>query len=327
MILNGEHNEVQSNVDGGIDFSVECNESIFDTLSNRLYKEPKRAVVRELVSNGIDANIDAGKHEQIKLHLPTSLDPTFYVEDHGIGMDDATIKDVYTHYGKSTKNGSNDCIGGLGLGSKTPFACTSQFFVESAKDGIKNTYICFKDEMGKPHANKTDSQPVDASVTGTKVSFPVKESDCDAYAKEAVITLMFTKEMPLVVGNVDAFLHYAGVSSFEEFDELRDIIKNNTFIDDERIYEHFRWGSYGTLLAEMGGVVYSIDANAIMEDHCDILRYIRSKSKVQVLHIPIGSVAIQASREALSYIPVTKNFLTRTIVNLFTEEVLQASVA
>lgn len=319
MIMNAEHSTVMTNADESRSFTIAANQNIFDTLSKRLYTNIPRAIIRELVSNAIDANIDAGRDEKIKLHLPSALEPEFYVEDHGIGMDEKTIYDVYTQYGNSTKSGSNNCIGGLGLGSKTPFAYTDQFFVTSSKDGIKNTYVCFKDEESKPCITKMDS--VECSESGTKVSFPVKDSDVRTFAKEAVVTLLFTMKMPEIVNGKDRFTDIACVESLEEFESLRNELASNTFIDNRKISDIIYSGSYGDLIVEMGGVAYRVDQSELFDGNSsDILRYIQRKSNVQVFHLPIGSVNIQSSREALNYTKSTKDTLNGLIVKAFFED-------
>lgn len=319
MIMQSEKSEVTTNVEESKGFVIEATENILETLSSRLYTNPIRAVIRELVSNGIDANIEAGIDAPIKLHLPSNIEPEFYVEDHGIGMDEQTIYDVYTHYGNSTKNGSNNCIGGLGLGSKTPFAYTTQFFVVSAKNGIKNTYVCFKDENNMPKISKMDSEEVPLDETGTKVSFPAKSGDFWSFAAEAVITLLFTMKMPDVVGNLEGFLDRADVDTIEDFIAMREKIASGTFIDDDNIKNILRCSSYHGLLVEMGGVAYNVDQSELMDGRGreNILEYITGKADTVVLHLPIGAVSIQSSREALHYNQRTKDRLTQEIVKLF----------
>lgn len=325
MIMQTEKSNVQSNIDNAREFVIEATSNIMETLSTRLYTNPIRAIIRETVSNAIDANIDKGIDEPIKLHLPTRIEPEFYVEDHGIGMDEETIYNVYTHYGNSTKSGSNKNIGGLGLGSKTPFAYTTQFFVISAKDGIRNTYICFKNEEGLPSITKTNSETVPADVTGTKVSFPVKTYDISDFVDEAIITLLFTLQMPEIVGNLEEFLMRADCDKVEDFVQYRDIIKNNTYIDNDQIRRYLGRSSYGSLIVEMGGVAYKVDQSELMdgEGTCDsVLSYVRNKAETLVLHLPIGAVNIQSSREALHYSQRTKDRLTQEIVKLFLKDAL-----
>ena len=60
--------------------------SAFFLLSSTLYKEPYRAIIRELVSNAIDASKATNEAKPVILHIPSSTNEDFYVQDFGIGM-------------------------------------------------------------------------------------------------------------------------------------------------------------------------------------------------------------------------------------------------
>ena len=317
MILDGTKNDVSSNLTNVKQFTIAGTDNIFQTLSSRLYTNPIRAIIRETVSNAIDAHIMAGVDKKIKLHLPTAIEPEYYVEDFGIGMSEETIYQVYTQYGNSTKGESNDCIGGLGLGSKTPFSYTSQFMVISCKDGVKNTFTAFLDENGIPTIAKVDS--CECNQPGTKVSFPVEASDIVRFYDEAISTLLFTMQMPEIIGEPDYFLRNARVESFEEFEEARKCIADNTFISSEKVIRLIRNTSYGSLLVEMGGVAYNVDWSEVLGgDRWEgLLSYYYNSADLVVLHLPIGSVSIQSSREALQYTDKTKKELNRKLIEIF----------
>lgn len=323
-----DKNDIISNVGAARKFTINANAELIDTLSNKLYKHPIRAIIRELVSNAIDANTAKGVQEPIKLHLPTRAEPEFYVEDLGIGMDEDTIYNVYTQYGNSTKNGSNEQIGGLGLGSKTPFAYTTQFMVESGTGKVRKTYTAFKDEDNYPQMTPPLDE-VESTKTGTKVSFAVDVSDIDTFYHESVITLLFAQQMPEIVGGgLSTFLSEAGCESIEEFKALREEVKNNMVITNDKICGIIRRSSYnGTMFVEMGGVLYSLDTDQILDGdrYSGVLRfytnYNYSGNRYFVMHLPIGSVNIQASREALNYSKHTKNVLNRAVISNIIETV------
>ena len=201
------------------EFTIAANSNIFQTLSSRLYERPIEAIVREISSNAIDANIEAGKTGGINVHLPIDDELEFYVEDFGIGMDKNRVMKVYTQYGNSSKSGTNDLIGGLGLGSKTPFSYTDQFTIESCKDGLKTQYIAFMDETGIPKISEVASEA--CNVSGTKVSFPVKREDVDKFYDAAVKVFMFSKEMPNLV-NDEAQKKFKDVFRIKSITKLED---------------------------------------------------------------------------------------------------------
>lgn len=329
MKMESAKNNVSSNVSEVRQFTIAGTDNIFQTLSSRLYTNPIRAIIRETVSNAIDANIEGGVHEQILLHLPTKIEPEFFVEDHGIGMDEDTVYNVYTQYGNSTKSGSNNCIGGLGLGSKTPFSYTSQFTIESSKNGLKNTYTAFLNEDGIPTIAKLDS--VECDQPGTKVSFPVELSDIYSFYTEAISTLLFTMDMPKIVGDPSEFWRRAGVANEEEYIALREEIKNNHGLNNEKIESILSGSSYNSLIVEMGGVAYNVDTAEVLDGHNSrwdgILGFLLSRYENVILHMNIGDVAIQSSREALQYTERTKKALNSALVNMVVLEATKANEA
>jgi HSP90 family molecular chaperone len=77
-------------------FTIKATSKAFDILSSGLYSDKIQAIVRELSCNAYDAHVAAGKVDvPIEIRLPTSLDPTFYVKDYGIGLDHEAIYNVF----------------------------------------------------------------------------------------------------------------------------------------------------------------------------------------------------------------------------------------
>ena len=86
--------------------------SAFFLLSSTLYKDPYRAIVRELVSNAIDASkaVSTANTSKVKeakpviLNVPKTIDSDdFYVQDFGIGMTLEQVINVYGNYFASNK--------------------------------------------------------------------------------------------------------------------------------------------------------------------------------------------------------------------------------
>ena len=76
----------------------------------------------------------------------------FSVRDYGVGLSKDDVFNLYSSYGKSTKRDSNDQIGCLGLGSKSPLAYTDSYSVVSFFDGMRYEYIVqLKD--GEPYCD------------------------------------------------------------------------------------------------------------------------------------------------------------------------------
>lgn len=69
--------------------------------------------------------------------------------DFGVGMSPDRVAKNYAAYGQSTKNLTNDLIGGFGLGSKSPFAYTNEMFLTTVFDGIRYQYSLYSDDTRK----------------------------------------------------------------------------------------------------------------------------------------------------------------------------------
>lgn len=107
-------------------------------LGDGLYSDGAMAVIREYSTNAKDIHRIVGTPDRpIVVTLPTLLTPIFKVRDFGTGLTEDDIYNVYTVYFESTKEGTNDQIGFLGLGSKAGFAHAEVFTVTSIVSELK----------------------------------------------------------------------------------------------------------------------------------------------------------------------------------------------
>ncbi len=136
----------------------------------RMYENPRLAALREYTSNARDAHQAAGYKGPVEVTLPTSLHPFLTVKDHGIGLDSEEIEG-FGQFGRSTKNNSNEYIGGFGLGSKSGLAVANQFTVIAVKDGRKNVVIVGRDEENHPTLGFTAEQDTDEG-NGVTIQIP-----------------------------------------------------------------------------------------------------------------------------------------------------------
>jgi len=159
-----------------LSYEVVSNAKMMKLLSDSLYKDKIRAVIRELSTNAWDAHIVAGNNQPFDVQLPTAKDPTFRIRDYGTGMSPEAIKELYRKYGASDKTETNDLQGCMGLGSKSPFCYTRQFTTTSYYNGKKFVIVNAKDETGKPSiipmAVEDTNEP-----NGLEISFATKKGD------------------------------------------------------------------------------------------------------------------------------------------------------
>ena len=184
--------------------------SAFFLLSSTLYKDPYRAIIRELVSNAIDASKAVktseaeAKATPVILNVPKTIDSDdFYVQDFGIGMTLEHVINIYGNYFSSSKQNDSDSIGGFGLGGKTPFIYVKDkadgFKLEttSPEDGVRRTFV-FKMQTNKygglqpvySYLEKLDE--VDSETKGTKVSFKLDNMTDIVHFSESIQDIIFS---------------------------------------------------------------------------------------------------------------------------------------
>jgi hypothetical protein len=283
MIITDKKNEVQrSGVKGHSKFQINATGKAFRILSDGLYKDKPRAILRELSCNAYDAQIEAGVDRPFDVHLPTRLEPFFKIRDYGVGLSRNDIETVYQTYFESTKTNSNDVIGCLGLGSKSPFSYTDSFEVISYFNGKKFTYSAYITEDDTPDIALLSETDTD-EPNGLEVSFPVK--NCDFYS--------FTSKAADV---------------FKYFDNLPNFTGESVEVKKpEYIFEGTGWGiaSYGYYAeAIMGNVAYPI-GDFPEKDELDAASRAILNSSIGI-RFDIGDLEVTASREGLSYTKATK---------------------
>jgi len=138
-------NQAQIKNTGAVqEFNIKNSAKAFSILSSGLYANKIRAIVRELSCNAYDSHVQAGKSDiPFEIHLPNVLEPWFSVKDQGTGLSVQEVQNIYSTYFESTKTGSNDFIGALGLGSKSPFSYTDNFSVTAVKNGIAGLFFLY----------------------------------------------------------------------------------------------------------------------------------------------------------------------------------------
>jgi hypothetical protein len=339
MILTEKQTEFINTLDSeSSKFTIENSAKMFNILSEKVYEDPIRAIIRELCCNAIDANIDANIDEPIKVFLPTNQNPSLIIEDSGIGMTHSDVLTVYKSYGKSTKSSSNKVIGALGLGGKTPLAYTQQFTLITSRDGEKNTYIIYKDDQGIPNINHVNKEK--ANQTGTTVEMLVKPEDFEKFFKAAIKTFVFFNTMPIIMRGEEQFYNifrnsfirmYKTDSVKGIYEDVRNRFKNDLVYDEElnddttkaikNILSEYN-ADYGII---MGQIFYGVNVKQIVDietygsDAKFILDFPRMHDYdvYKVFHVNIGDVSIQPSREALNYNKNTIDFLRKKFYTYF----------
>tara|TARA_R110000765_G_scaffold259501_2_gene359683 strand:+ start:1278 stop:3416 length:2139 start_codon:yes stop_codon:yes gene_type:complete len=264
-------------------FRIEASSEAFRILSDGLYSDKIKAIIRELSTNAIDAIVDAGTIDSgYEAHLPTSMEPHFYIRDYGTGLEHEEVMKLYTTYFYSNKTHSNDFVGQLGLGSKSPFAYTDNFSVTSYQGGMKRVYSAIINEDGFPTINFITEQETD-EPNGLKVGFPVKSEDINEFHEKAKEVYRWFKIQPAVYP-----ANWEPVETEYSIEGEGYAVRKNRYEDS---------------VAVMGNIAYPIAGVDLDGEFHGLL------NTPTVIYFNIGDLSVTPSRESLS-------LNKRTIANL-----------
>lgn len=284
-------------------FQIAGTTQAFEILSDGLYSNKIKAVIRELSTNAVDAHVALWVQQnpgvkisrqiiaglpQYNVHMPNRLEPFFSIRDFGIGLSHDEVMKMYVTYFHSNKCTSNDYVGCLGLGSKSPFAYTDTFTIVSHYNGEKLTYMAviengFPDvsvvtgDDGEPLVEKTNEP------NGLEIKIPVRSEDFTAFADEAMALYPHFILKPKLSGN-----------AYVKVKDIKYVLTGDYWGVREK-------DSKGPM-AIMGNIAYPIDRYNLRDLPNSVASLLQTDIDIQ---FDIGTLQITPSREALSYKPTT----------------------
>lgn len=280
-------------------FGMSDSAEFFTVLSDTLYRDKKRAVVREVICNAWDAHIMVSKTD-VPVEI-TLNEKELVIKDFGPGIAKDKIGPVYCVYGASTKVKDGKQTGGFGLGCKAPFAYSDHFTVTSCIDGFRTLWAISRG--GAATEGKPDFRPmvsVPTTETGITVSIPIKDvkdvASFDTLIREVcrnggMLAKLNGKELPRydyteARKNGFCVLQRAGVNSFRE----------------SRAYV-----LYGTVLYPI-----TTTDNELMTKVDAVDRLVENNGRIVLVAEP-NTIGVQPSREGLSYSELTTTTLHKML--------------
>lgn len=296
-----ESSGVSSSAVFGISF--EDSAHIMTILRDTLYSDKVLAVLREYSSNAWDSHRASGKGDvPIKITLPTHAEPTLSIRDFGSGLSHDDVFQVYTQYGASTKRGSDNTVGMLGIGSKSGFAYSDSFTVTSFHGGMRRTYVAVLDKSEKGVISLLHEEPC-GSETGVLIQIAVRPNDIWEFTEKGKNLFRYFVPRPDI--NISLPVH-----------EARSLV-HGTFYENE---------TSGVWVAVMGCVPYRINLEQLrntMNPESGVAEFLFESAGA--LYFNIGEVQINASREELKYSEDTKTSLIARF-DLLVEEYVRHTI-
>ena len=275
---------------------------IFSILRNKLYSNKPLAIIREYCTNAFDAHVEAGISDKpIQVSFPTAFKNSLTIRDFGFGLSEDDVYNVFASYGESTKRGTNDQVGMMGLGSKSAFCYVNDFTITSYHNGTKSVYLAYIDETNVGKVSKIAEEPTTES--GLAIDVVVKTIDLQSFREVAGKFLCEFNPKPIVL-NDDSV-----VQAFKA-------TKNDNVILQSEHYEITRKWYANSSFVRMGNVSYPFQLNDLQlntEDtnKLDCFRYLQVK-----LYAPIGSVVPSASRESLEMDDQSKQYIVGALYRI-----------
>jgi hypothetical protein len=295
------------------------NDKMFEILSDKLYTDKLYAPIRELIANAYDANVEAGNDPyDFVVGMPTEEDLTFYVRDYGVGMTADEIENLYSVYGMSSKEDTNEQIGCIGLGAKSPFAYTTEFTVDSIKNGTRNVYHCYMQD-GYPRLTRMLQCAAGKERNGTKVSYQVRTKDVHPIYEKVAYLLQLWRKRPTVT-HLDYAFYHGNPSTLRALWEVAD----SSLLYDLgqcRIYESHGfaasvicvpvWRGANSLSSSVivltGNIPYAVSYASLkypLTTHAgmsipNVYKWCFNGAIRAVIDVPIGDLSVTVSRESL----------------------------
>lgn len=278
---------------GGItevgEFRIRNSAKAFSILSSGLYSNKIRAIIRELSCNAADSHVESGSKDlPFDIHLPNAMEPWFSIRDYGTGLTHDQVTNIYTTYFESTKTDSNEFVGALGLGSKSPFSYSDNFSVTAIRDGIKNNYSAFINDHGVPSVARMSTSETD-EPSGVEIQMAVTDTnDFYKFADEATYVFHSFTLKPNVTGN-------------NRYDERSVTYKQTDMVSGVHLVEH---SPIRGVYIVMGSIPYPIDMPNPENNLGELANLLDRNNNIEI-NVDIGDVDFQPSREGLSYTPRT----------------------
>jgi len=317
MLMMREHEAIEAGGLGhGGAFTIAASSKAFEILSSNLYQNKTLAVIREITCNAVDAHTMVGAPiSDITVHLPTYTDPVFYVRDRGPGLSHDDVLSLYTTYFRSTKDQDNTQIGGFGLGSKSPFAVADQFTVTSWYAGEKRTYVCYKQD-GLPRVNHVSTEGC-GTDSGIEVRVPLTRASgsFSDWHEQAGRLFRWWPTTPSCNIDLSAWKFVSTAVAFESEQQ----------VDGGPAWTVHNDLQHGTVV--MGNVPYRLGFNSL-PDLPPVVKKVLPLVRLAI-RVPMGSVSISPSREALSYDPATIKYLSLRLAEVLRDlkRTVEADVA
>lgn len=290
-------------------FSIKQNRKTFRSFSDGLYTDKISSIIRELSCNAVDIQNRIKNFTPFEIFIPSPSNPYFCIRDYGTGLTPDEIDNIYTVLGESTKDESNEDIGGFGLGSKTPFAYTDQYYVRSYVNGVAYTYSFYFSEDEPSYILTSENKTTEKN--GLEIFFLVDEDDFKEFKEKSFHILPWLSIVPNVWSNTKEDNGFFQIVDNSE--NIRDIIIKNK--EESIVFENEKFllvnnkmhnHNISQISFIQGGVIYGLQSKFfeaiknLEKFNSYISSHLYNQNYSFIFKFEIGDLEIHRSRETLS---------------------------
>ena len=342
MIKDARQETTELNYDT-VQFQINNEDGHLFAVLSELYSRPIDSCIREICTNCIDAHIMSGNESRpflIKLPNYEKKINELSIRDFGPGLNHEQVMDIYRVYGKSTKDKNNNVTGCLGLGSKSPYAISSVFYVRSYLNGKIYLYTCSMDNNNIPNISEKPIIMDTDEENGLEVIIPIhKEVNFTEILKRE---LKYFKVKPIIykkmgeilddekvniewiklnnrINITDSILideRLKTISSFFRNLNNRDI-RDNAEVVQLQIYYPIDSNMILNSIDRFNKLYYDLDNNEIVKNfkisdfRIKIIRFLLKNGFC--LHSIPGKIAFSPSRETIKYTERTLIYIIKEL--------------
>lgn len=258
----------------------------FNHILDSLYSDPVRSVVREIITNALEANMLSKTDKKVVIQVPDALDSNLIVRDYGPGLSKEGVEKYLNCLFSTSKDSSNEFIGGFGLGAKSPLALTDSFTVISIHNGMKYEYVWFRERGKIPNLVLLSEEKTDLE-SGLIYNVP-----CDQYINTQKWISSITEQLFLFKDKLCVVTELNYEFKYEDLILKKDATTQfpDLIFSSEQFSLYKSQNSYNNYYFSIGGIVYSTDRRMRLTG-------VNHLQFTCVIHAGIGEFELPMSRE------------------------------
>ena len=261
------------------------------------YKYKVRTSLQELISNAVDAQVDAENSDRpLKITLPTRLVPTFILRDYGTGMNPDTVNKIYCNMGASGSSHTNTKKGGFGIGGKSPLGFCDQYNIKTFVDGKFWFYAVYKNELNGINVDLINSGDT-IEENGTEIIIPSTKDQVNQFRNGAFRATYFWDTQP-IFNDDDVPVLTKGLELSDKISVYDSKTLDSDIIDSENYYSN--------TFVLVDGIPYYVDRD--LRRQCSELNkamnFFRDGTSVTYA-IGNGEIKVLQTRESLEECKIT----------------------